>query len=62
MQQKLVPSRLIKYDQEANTAARGEDGFCTPVRTGELDGHGKCTIFRITVYLFELAFDTVIVE
>ena len=29
---------------------------------GELDGHGKCTIFRVTVYLFELAFDTVIVE
>ena len=28
----------------------------------ELDGHGKCTIFRVTVYLFELAFDTVIVE
>ena len=27
-----------------------------------LDGHGKCTIFRVTVYLFELAFDTVIVE
>ena len=29
---------------------------------GELDGYGKCTIFRVTVYLFELAFDTVIVE
>ena len=29
---------------------------------GELDGHGKCTIFWVTVYLFELAFDTVIVE
>ena len=29
---------------------------------GELDGHGKCTIFRDIVYLFELAFDTVIVE
>ena len=29
---------------------------------GELDGHGKCTIFLVTVYLFELAFDTVIVE
>ena len=29
---------------------------------GEFDGHGKCTIFRVTVYLFELAFDTVIVE
>ena len=29
---------------------------------GELDGHGKCTIFWVTVYLFELAFDTVMVE
>ena len=29
---------------------------------GELDGHGKWTIFRVTVHLFELAFDTVIVE
>ena len=29
---------------------------------GELDCHGKCTIFRVAVYLFELAFDTVIVE
>ena len=29
---------------------------------GDLDGHGTCTIFRVTVYLFELAFDTVIVE
>ena len=29
---------------------------------GELDGHGKCTIFWVTVYIFELEFDTVIVE
>ena len=33
-----------------------------PKQRGELDGHGKCTILRVTVYLFELAFDTVIVE
>ena len=31
---------------------------CNP----ELGGHGKCTIFRVTVYLFELALDTVTVE
>ena len=29
---------------------------------GELDGDGKCEIVRVTVYLFELAFDTVSVE
>ena len=29
---------------------------------GELDGHGKCTIFQVIVELFELAFHTVIVE
>ena len=49
---------LIKYKIKTRTDFVNSDSS----NHGELDGHGKCTIFRVTVYLFELAFDTVIVE